>query len=70
MIIILMRGARNILVAEVKDDFENSDTIYWGEHKDMRLSVFDYSHTTKRGRVFRERKFNGSSAMIYGPPCA
>ncbi len=64
--IVLMRGTRNVAVTDVyENEFKDIETVYWDEFNGAkRKSVFDYSHTTKRGRVYRERKFNVTSMFI------
>ena len=63
--IVLMRGTRNVAICKVpRLDFEKENTIYWDEFPDKRKSVFKYSHTTKRGKVFREQKQNITSMVL------
>ena len=63
--IVLMRGSKNIVVSKVSRHFEKEDTILWDEFDGAkRKSVFYYSHTTKRGRVYRERTVNITSSLF------
>ena len=63
MKIVLMRGNRKI--ASVDVSFEKATTVLWDEFDGAkRKSVFDYSHTTSRGKVYRERTTNKTSLII------